>query len=333
MLHLVHWNTNYASFTEARDKINGLAVLGVMLKLGVKHSDFSVLSDNLDGLVVRRPSPAPSTLSTSCQVSRRQEYQAISYTPEDEVKLKNNGHSIEWQITQPGCLHCSTCTGEQTTPADRSVRLTGSSSQPSFTSSTGTLSMDKSGGLAVLGIMIKSGEEHPFFFVVSDNLGALIKPGSMNTIPSFLDPTDLLPDNIDDYWTYEGSITTVPFYKSVQWIVFKEPEEFSLDQLNALWSLIDSHGNPMEDNFRPPQPIKGRISGSCPVVDQDNRTVTDIHRIRTGGVTHEFRTNRKLTYEDRTSNGLYIDGGGLHDTGGGNDNLLLNSKDLVEVRL
>ncbi|KAH3701747.1 hypothetical protein DPMN_076742 [Dreissena polymorpha] len=45
------------------------------------------------------------------------------------------------------------------------------------------------------------------------------------------------------------------------------------------------------------------LSGSRPVVDQDNRTLTDINRIRTGGVTHEFRTNRKLTYEDRTSNG------------------------------
>ncbi|KAH3866783.1 hypothetical protein DPMN_029888, partial [Dreissena polymorpha] len=30
---------------------------------------------------------------------------------------------------------------------------------------------------------------------------------------------------------------------------------------------------------------------------------------------------------------VYKDGGGLHDTGGGNDNLLFNSKDQVEVRL
>ncbi|KAH3755150.1 hypothetical protein DPMN_189837 [Dreissena polymorpha] len=37
--------------------------------------------------------------------------------------------------------------------------------------------------------------------------------------------------------------------------------------------------------------------------DQDNRTLTDRNRIRTGGVPHEFRTNRKLTYEDRISNG------------------------------
>ncbi|KAH3714615.1 hypothetical protein DPMN_057299 [Dreissena polymorpha] len=30
---------------------------------------------------------------------------------------------------------------------------------------------------------------------------------------------------------------------------------------------------------------------------------------------------------------VYIDGGGLHDTGGWNDDLLFNSKDLKEVRL
>ncbi|KAH3875044.1 hypothetical protein DPMN_038303 [Dreissena polymorpha] len=36
---------------------------------------------------------------------------------------------------------------------------------------------------------------------------------------------------------------------------------------------------------------------------RNNRTLTDINRIRTGGVTHEFRTNHKLTYEDRRTNG------------------------------
>ena len=30
---------------------------------------------------------------------------------------------------------------------------------------------------------------------------------------------------------------------------------------------------------------------------------------------------------------VYIDGGGQHDTGCGNDNILFNSTDLVEVRL
>ncbi|KAH3791344.1 hypothetical protein DPMN_144827 [Dreissena polymorpha] len=48
---------------------------------------------------------------------------------------------------------------------------------------------------------------------------------------------------------------------------------------------------------------------SCPLLFVENALgpgQTDINeqkRILTGGVTHEFRTNRKLTYEDRTLNG------------------------------
>ncbi|KAH3803454.1 hypothetical protein DPMN_131715 [Dreissena polymorpha] len=80
----------------------------------------------------------------------------------------------------------------------------------------------------------------------------------MVTVLSSLDPTDLLPANIMDYWTYEGSPTTPPLYESVQWIVFKRAVEFSSDQLAALRRLIDSDRNQMQDNFRPPQPLKGR---------------------------------------------------------------------------
>ncbi|KAH3829194.1 hypothetical protein DPMN_131186 [Dreissena polymorpha] len=47
---------------------------------------------------------------------------------------------------------------------------------------------------------------------------------------------------------------------------------------------------------------------SCPLLSVENALgpgQPDIngHQPDTGGVTHEFRTNRKLTYEDRTSDG------------------------------
>ncbi|KAH3897050.1 hypothetical protein DPMN_021234 [Dreissena polymorpha] len=40
-----------------------------------------------------------------------------------------------------------------------------------------------------------------------------------------------------------------------------------------------------------------------------------------------------ITSANRNKKQVYIDGGGQHDTGCGNDNLLFNSTDVVEVRL
>ncbi|XP_068615284.1 carbonic anhydrase 1-like, partial [Brachionichthys hirsutus] len=44
-LHLVHWNTKYASFGEAADKPDGLAVVGVFLKIGDKNDKLQKLLD------------------------------------------------------------------------------------------------------------------------------------------------------------------------------------------------------------------------------------------------------------------------------------------------
>ncbi|XP_052233470.1 carbonic anhydrase-like [Dreissena polymorpha] len=93
--------------------------------------------------------------------------------------------------------------------------------------------------------VFQSGEENPVFSTVSDNLDGLIEPGSSVTTPCCLDSTDLFPA-IDDYWKNEDSLTIPPLYESAQWI------------LDALRRLIDSDGNPMQDNFRPAQQIKGR---------------------------------------------------------------------------
>lgn len=47
------------------------------------------------------------------------------------------------------------------------------------------------------------------------------------------DPACLLPVNIDDYWTYHGSLTTPPLTESVTWIVMKQHIEVSHDQVRV----------------------------------------------------------------------------------------------------
>lgn len=113
-------------------------------------------------------------------------------------------------------------------------------------------------GLAVLGVMIKLGDTHLGFQTLSDSAEQVKKPDEKCNIRSSFTPACLLPGNTCNYWTYEGSLTTPPLYESVTWIVLYDALEISKDQLKCFRALIDSDDQPMQDNFRPPCPLKGR---------------------------------------------------------------------------
>ncbi|KAJ8417773.1 hypothetical protein AAFF_G00226160 [Aldrovandia affinis] len=83
-------------------------------------------------------------------------------------------------------------------------------------------------------------------------------------------PKCLLPNSLN-YWTYPGSLTTPPLHESVTWIVLKEPILVSEKQVgkppavatdgevpNAVVQRRGGGQKRMENNFRPPQPLKGR---------------------------------------------------------------------------
>ncbi|XP_013371724.1 PREDICTED: carbonic anhydrase 7 isoform X3 [Chinchilla lanigera] len=95
---------------------------------------------------------------------------------------------------------------------------------------------------------------------------------------SCFNPKCLLPAS-RHYWTYPGSLTTPPLSESVTWIVLREPISISERQTTALSScpecpfcllkmekfrslLFTSEDDErihMVNNFRPPQPLKGRV--------------------------------------------------------------------------
>ncbi|KAG9352463.1 hypothetical protein JZ751_020877 [Albula glossodonta] len=74
-------------------------------------------------------------------------------------------------------------------------------------------------------------------------------------------PKCLLPNSLN-YWTYLGSLTTPPLHESVTWIVLKEPIMVSEKQMGKFRMLLcsgeEEDRKRMENNFRPPQPLKGR---------------------------------------------------------------------------
>ncbi|KAL3212279.1 hypothetical protein MRX96_036039 [Rhipicephalus microplus] len=70
------------------------------------------------------------------------------------------------------------------------------------------------------------------------------------------------------YWTYEGSLTTPPWYENVTWIVYKHPIVVSPEQLAAFRTLMSyeekvhpqkSSDGPIECNVRATQPLMRRI--------------------------------------------------------------------------
>ncbi|XP_018607945.1 carbonic anhydrase 7 isoform X2 [Scleropages formosus] len=116
-------------------------------------------------------------------------------------------------------------------------------------------------GLAVLGVFLEVGDEHRGLHNITDALYMVKFKGSFVDFKGF-NPRCLLPSNLC-YWTYPGSLTTPPLHESVTWIVLKEPIGVSEKQMGKFRMLLFS-GEEEEDrkrmvnNFRPPQPLKGR---------------------------------------------------------------------------
>ncbi|KAF3703758.1 Carbonic anhydrase 1 [Channa argus] len=70
-LHLVHWNTKYANFGEAVNKPDGLAVVGVFLKIGHDNPHLHKLLDTFNGIQNKNTQTTfsdfnPATLLPEC---------------------------------------------------------------------------------------------------------------------------------------------------------------------------------------------------------------------------------------------------------------------------
>ncbi|KAI1889902.1 hypothetical protein AGOR_G00167690 [Albula goreensis] len=115
-------------------------------------------------------------------------------------------------------------------------------------------------GLAVLGVFLETGDEHRGLHKITDALYMVKFKGSTVDFKGF-NPKCLLPNSLN-YWTYLGSLTTPPLHESVTWIVLKEPIMVSEKQMGKFRMLLcsgeEEDRKRMENNFRPPQPLKGR---------------------------------------------------------------------------
>ncbi|XP_032231757.2 carbonic anhydrase isoform X2 [Nematostella vectensis] len=118
--------------------------------------------------------------------------------------------------------------------------------------------VDKSDGLAVVGILLKVGTESAALKKFMENIGSVTK---VNTSDEFAQPAklgDLLPSN-KDFYRYQGSLTTPGCQESVTWSVMANPITVSEAQLTILRGLKQKDGVAViQDNFRNTMPLNGR---------------------------------------------------------------------------
>ncbi|XP_069805358.1 carbonic anhydrase 14 [Dendropsophus ebraccatus] len=121
----------------------------------------------------------------------------------------------------------------------------------------------KPGGLAVLGILIETGsEDNPAYGNIINNLEKITYADQSVPIPSF-NVEELLPEGLDQYFRYAGSLTTPPCYQSVVWTVFYNKVQISRSQMEKLQTMLyttkaSSPSEVLESNVRDPQPLNQR---------------------------------------------------------------------------
>jgi carbonic anhydrase len=141
----------------------------------------------------------------------------------------NNGHTIQ-QNVDPGSY--LTITGRDVRYELKQFHFHSPSEHKidgrSYAMELHFVHISDAGALAVVGVMIDEGDEHP----VLNQLWTWMpeNAGETSEQPIGIEETNLLPPT-REYFAYSGSLTTPPCSEGVAWIVLKNPIEASAEQI------------------------------------------------------------------------------------------------------
>ncbi|CAO1367149.1 unnamed protein product [Diamesa serratosioi] len=120
--------------------------------------------------------------------------------------------------------------------------------------------LDHSDGLTVLAFFFEvSKEPNPAYEELTKMLAHVQKSKTNATFENPPALRGLISDNLDEYYIYNGSLTTPPCSEVVTWLDFQVPIPLSHNQIESFRSLEDPEGNMLTHNYRPIQPIGDRI--------------------------------------------------------------------------
>ena len=117
--------------------------------------------------------------------------------------------------------------------------------------------------LAVLSVHFQIGNNNkglgPFF----SNVDRVIKQGTKAVLSNGVKLGQFLPQNKDNFYRYNGSLTTPMCEEIVTWTIFKEKIEISQKQMDVLRQITYKHDmdkdEDLSNNFRPTQDLNGRV--------------------------------------------------------------------------
>lgn len=114
-------------------------------------------------------------------------------------------------------------------------------------------------GVVVFSVLLELHDtDNPNLQPIVNGLLDVVSPHETAPIsPVVLD--SLLPDNVDHFFSYSGSLTTPGCNEVVEWIIFNDRIPISSSQLRQFRELnADEDGTKLQDNFRPLQPLNDR---------------------------------------------------------------------------
>ena len=103
------------------------------------------------------------------------------------------------------------------------------------------------GKLAIVVVLLEAGSENPAIQTVLNNL-PLEKGGDVAPPGQGLEVARLLPEN-HRYFTFMGSLTTPPCTEDVLWLVLKQPQQLSPEQLAIFQRLYKPNARPAQPGF------------------------------------------------------------------------------------
>ncbi|VCW79122.1 unnamed protein product [Gulo gulo] len=106
---------------------------------------------------------------------------------------------------------------------------------------------------------VKDHGENTYYSNFIAHLNNIRHPGQ-STVLSGLDVLDMLPEDIQHYYSYRGSLTTPPCTENVHWFVLVHHVPLSRAQIWKLEnSVVDHHNKILHNAYRRTQPLNDRV--------------------------------------------------------------------------